>query len=1052
MIDWFARHPTAANLLMASIMLLGLTTLPALQRETLPEIENDEVEIRVIYKGATADEVEDAVCRRLEDALEGISDLDEMRCEAKEGVGVAIAVMNEGAAMSRFLDDVNAEIDAIDDLPEQTELPVIKELGRTEPVISIAVTGPEDPVALKAYAENLKSQLLTREDIAEITINGFSDHHIRIEIADWRLRQFGLSATDIANAVRRHSITTPAGRLEGDQEDILLRFDDQRKHADEFYDLAIIASSTGSTLRLGDIAKITDRFDRDEEKIVFNGKRAAVLDIAKTRSQDILEVLATVERFVKKENLQAPQGIRLTLTQDRASVVKDRLDMLVRNGIQGLIAVFMVLWLFFSLRYSFWVTMGLPVSFLGALFVLPLFGVTINMISMVGLLIGIGLLMDDAIVIAENIASRMSQGDKPLHAAISGAHQVLPGIASSFATTLMVFGSLAFITGEIGQILRIMPIVLIVVISVSLFEAFLILPHHLSHSLAHIKNKPVSRFRQGFEKNFAGLRDNWFGPLVDRAVEYRYLTLGIVLMMLILSVAMPAGGKLKFVGFPDLDGDVLEARVLLPQGTPLSQTEAVVEKIVQALQRTNRAFIPKQPEGQSLVQNVTVIYGQNPDAYESGPHVARVVTDLLSAEIRNAKLDDVINHWRQETGTLSDVISVKFTEPAFGPGGRPIDLRLLGYDLERLKKASNELQHWLNGYQGVNDLSDDLRPGKREFRLHLKPGAGVLGLDAQQVAEQVRAAYQGMKIDEFQIGPESYEVNLRLIASDRVDAEDLYNLSIIAAKGKLIPLSAVADIEEVRGWARINRVNRQRTVTVQGDVDRSQANAQELLTLAQAEFIPELLKRYPDIHYGLQGESKESAKTGQSIVRNVLLGLIGVYMLLALQFKGYVAPLTVMVVIPAALIGVIFGHLALGLDLTMPSIVGMASLFGVVVNDSILLVVFIRDTNAKGIAITDAAKQAARTRFRPILLTSISTIAGLTPLLLEKSLQAQILIPLAASIAFGLTAATLVALFLVPAIYCILDDFNLLGKLKNETDEELLGIDEPNAAVDISKT
>jgi multidrug efflux pump subunit AcrB len=1052
MIEWFARHPTAANLLMASIMLLGLTTLPALQRETLPEIENDEVEVRVVYKGATADEVEDAVCRRLEDALEGISDLDEMRCEAKEGVGVAIAVMNEGAAMSRFLDDVNAEIDAIDDLPEQTELPVIKELGRTEPVISIAVTGPEDPVALKAYAENLKSQLLTREDIAEITINGFSDHHIRIEIADWRLRQFGLSATDIANAVRRHSITTPAGRLEGDQEDILLRFDDQRKHADEFYDLAIIASSTGSTLRLGDIAKITDRFDRDEEKIVFNGKRAAVLDIAKTRSQDILEVLATVERFVKKENLQAPQGIRLTLTQDRASVVKDRLDMLVRNGIQGLIAVFMVLWLFFSLRYSFWVTMGLPVSFLGALFVLPLFGVTINMISMVGLLIGIGLLMDDAIVIAENIASRMSQGDKPLHAAISGAHQVLPGIASSFATTLMVFGSLAFITGEIGQILRIMPIVLIVVISVSLFEAFLILPHHLSHSLAHIKNKPVSRFRQGFEKNFAGLRDNWFGPLVDRAVEYRYLTLGIVLMMLILSVAMPAGGKLKFVGFPDLDGDVLEARVLLPQGTPLSQTEAVVEKIVQALQRTNRAFIPKQPEGQSLVQNVTVIYGQNPDAYESGPHVARVVTDLLSAEIRNAKLDDVINHWRQETGTLSDVISVKFTEPAFGPGGRPIDLRLLGYDLERLKKASNELQHWLNGYQGVNDLSDDLRPGKREFRLHLKPGAGVLGLDAQQVAEQVRAAYQGMKIDEFQIGPESYEVNLRLIASDRVDAEDLYNLSIIAAKGKLIPLSAVADIEEVRGWARINRVNRQRTVTVQGDVDRSQANAQELLTLAQAEFIPELLKRYPDIHYGLQGESKESAKTGQSIVRNVLLGLIGVYMLLALQFKGYVAPLTVMVVIPAALIGVIFGHLALGLDLTMPSIVGMASLFGVVVNDSILLVVFIRDTNAKGIAITDAAKQAARARFRPILLTSVSTIAGLTPLLLEKSLQAQILIPLAASIAFGLTAATLVALFLVPAIYCILDDFNLLGKLKNETDEELLGIDEPNAAVDISKT
>jgi multidrug efflux pump subunit AcrB len=1029
MINRFVRHPNAANLLMAVIILLGLTALPGLQRETLPEIENSEVEIRIVYKGATADDVEDSVCRRLEDALEGISDLDEMRCEASEGIAVATAEMNEGAEMARFLDDVKAEVDAIDDFPEQAELPVVEEQGRTEPVISIAVTGPEDPVALKAYAENLKSTLVTQADLAEVTISGFSDHHIRIEIPDWRLRQFGLSAQDIANAVRRHSVGTPAGRLESDQEDILIRFDDQRKRADEFYDLPVIASTSGATIRLGDIALITDRFDRNEEKILFNGDRAALLNITKTRSQDILEVLSTVRTFVEQENRQAPQGIHLSLTQDRASVVQDRLDMLVVNGIQGLIAVFLVLWLFFSLRYSFWVTMGLPVSFLGALFVLPLLDVTINMISMVGLLIGIGLLMDDAIVIAENIASRMSKGDTPLHAAISGVQQVVPGITSSFATTLMVFGSLAFISGEIGQILRIMPIVLIIVISVSLLEAFLILPHHLSHSLSHMTRKPDSRFRQRFEKHFASFRDNWFGPLLDRAVEFRYLTLGIVLMLLILSMALPASGLLKFVGFPDLDGDVLEARVLLPQGTPLSRTEAVVEQLTQALQRTNQAFNPKQPDGQSLVRNVTIIYGQNPDAYESGPHVARVVADLLGAEQRNARLDDVIKRWRSESGLLSDVISVKFTEPAFGPGGRPIDLRLMGFDLERLKSAANELQQWLSNYQGVHDLSDDLRPGKREFRVHLKTGAGVLGLDAQQVAEQVRTAYQGMKIDEFQLGPESYEVNLRLIASDRVDAEDLYNLSIAGSKGRLIPLSAVAEIEEVRGWARINRIDRQRAVTIQGDVDRGIANAQELLSLAQAEFIPDLLERYPDIRFDLQGESKESATTGSSIGRNVLLGLIGVYLLLALQFKGYIAPLTVILVIPAALIGVMFGHLALGLELTMPSMVGMASLFGVVVNDSILLVVFIREAVNQGVAVTDAAKQAARTRFRPILLTSISTIAGLTPLLLEKSLQAQILIPLAASIAFGLTAATVIALFLVPAVYCILDDYDLLGSV-----------------------
>ncbi|MEJ2394302.1 MAG: efflux RND transporter permease subunit [Candidatus Thiodiazotropha sp.] len=1036
MIDWFARHPNAANLLMAAIMILGLTALPGLQRETLPEIKNDKVEIRVIYKGATAEEVEDAICRRLEDALEGITSLDEMRCDAREGVGTATAVMLEGADMTRFLDDIKSEVDAIDDFPEQTELPVVVELARTDAVISIAVSGPREPVALKAYVEALKARLLTKEKIAEVTVDGFSDHQIRIEIPEWRLRQYGLSAQDIANAIGRQSISSPAGRLEGDQEDILLRFDDQRKQVEDFYDLVVISGSSGASLRLGDIATISDRFDRDEEKITFNGERAAVLNIAKTRSQDILKVLDTVERFVERENAEAPEGVHLTLTQDRASVVKDRLNMLVRNGSQGLIAVFLVLWLFFSFRYSFWVTMGLPVSFLGALFVLPLIGVTINMISMVGLLIGIGLLMDDAIVIAENIASRMAKGDKPLHAAITGVHQVLPGVASSFATTLLVFGSLAFITGHIGQILRIMPIVLIMVISVSLLEAFLILPHHLSHSLSHMKGQTPSRFRLAFERHFDNLRENRFGPLLDRAIEYRYMTLGIVLMLLIFAIAMPVGGKLKFVGFPDLDGDVLEARVLLPQGTPLARTEAVVDKITEALKRTDAAFRPLQPEGQALVRNVTVIYGQNPDAYESGPHVARVVADLLSAEVREAKLDDVVKRWREETGELTDVITVKFTEPAFGPAGRPIDLRLLGDDLNQLKQASSELQTWLNRFQGVNDLSDDLRPGKREFRLHLKPGAGVLGLDAKSVSDQVRAAYQGMKVDEFPVGPETYEVDIRLVAEDRLNAEDLYNLSLAGPNGTLIPLSVVADVEEVRGWARIHRVNRRRAATLQGDVDRSLINAQELVGQAKADFIPELLKRYPSLEFDVQGESNESAKTGKSIVRNVLLGLIGVYMLLALQFKGYLAPITVMIVIPAALIGVIFGHLALGLDLTMPSIVGMASLFGVVVNDSILLVVFIRDARLGGTPVQLAAKQAARERFRPILLTSITTIAGLTPLLLERSLQAQILIPLAASIAFGLTAATLVALFLVPAVYCILDDFNLLGSLHDESDDE----------------
>ncbi len=1029
MLKWFAEHPTAANLTMLAIIILGLVSLSGQQRETFPRIQNDKIGINVIYPGATAEDVEDAICRRIEDALESLSDLDEMICEASEGFAKATAVMTEGASMMRFLDDVNAAVDAINDFPDQVESPVVEELARTDAVISIAITGPDDPVVLKAYAEDVKLRLLAEADIANVTIDGFSDHQIRVEITAARLRQFGLSLSDLADSMQRQSVSSPAGKLEGAAEDILLRFDDQRKTVREIADLVVISSDSGASIRLGDIAVISDRFDRDETRILFNGQRAAILNVSKTPTQDTLTSLADVKRFVQQERQRVPPGLRLTLTQDRSSLVQDRLNMIVKNGIQGLIMVFLILWLFFSFRYSFWVTMGLPISFLGALFILPIIGITINMISMVGLLIGIGLLMDDAIVIAENIAARLAKGEQAMQAAVSGVTQVLPGIMSSFATTLLVFGSLAFITGEIGQILRVMPMVLIIVLTVSLIEAFLVLPNHLGHSLKHIERREMGRFRQGFEQAFYNFREHKFGPLLDKAIHHRYLTLGLVIMLLIISIALPVGGKLKFVGFPETDGDIVEARLLLPQGTPLKITEQRVTKIQQGIENLNRQLSPLQPDGKKLVNNITVIYGQNPDANESGPHVARVIVDLLGAEERETNIDEFIHAWRKEVGDLADVITLKYTEPSVGPAGRDIEVRLKGSDINQLKAASEELQAWFNGFAGVMDISDDLRPGKREFRLRLKESAGVLGVNAASVSNQIRAAFQGITIDEFPFGAETYEIDLRLAESDRRSADDLTQLTITGPGGSQIPLTNIATVQEARGWARINRVDRLTTITVFGDVQTDIANAQELITLAQSDIFPVLEQKYPGLKVDTQGSSNRMAKTGKSIVTNVALGMLGVYILLAFQFRGYVAPISVMIVIPTALIGVVFGHAALGLPLTMPSIIGMASLFGVVVNDSILLVVFIRDARRQGVEVIVAAQQAARERFRPILLTSITTIAGLTPLLLETSLQAQILIPLAASLAFGLTSATIIALFLVPAMYCILNDFDLLGEV-----------------------
>ncbi len=1020
MIRWFAEHPTAANLMMIAIILLGIKSLPSLQRESFPQVKNDKVGIVVAYPGAVAEDIEDAVCRRLEDALEGIAGIDEMICEASENKASATAIMIEGGNMARFLDDVKSSVDAINNFPDLAEEPVIEELGRTDGVVSIAITGPTDASVLKAYAEDVKLRLLVDARISNVNIKGFSDHQIRVEINAAKLRQFSLSLSDIATAMQNQSVNLPSGRLESNAGDILIRFDDQRKTIEQVGDIVIISASSGAFIHLRDIASITNRFEQAENKIYFNGQRAAILDVSKTKSQDILHAFADVKDFVILENAQLPNGIKLTLTQDKASNVKDRLNMIYGNAMQGLVMVFLVLWLFFSFKYSFWVTMGLPVSFLGALFLLPFFGMTINMISLVGLLIGVGLLMDDAIVISENIASKLEQGENALDAAVNGTKQVLPGVLSSFATTLMIFGSLAFISGSIGQVLKVMPIVLIIVISVSLVEAFFILPNHLAHSLKD-REKTPSKFRTWFENKFDNLRENIFGPMIDLAVNYRYATVGLAIMFLLVALSFPMGGKLKFVGFPATDGDIVEARLLLPQGTPLALTEERVNEIYNAALAVSKKLSSQQPDGQNLVVNTTIIYAENPDAYETGPHVARIIVDLLSSEVRNTTIDEFRTAWRETIGEQADVIALTFGQPTVGHGGRAIEIRLKGQEMDNLKQASYELQTWLKQYHGVIDVADDTRPGKKEVRLHLKESAGVLGVNASLVANQVRAAFQGITIDEFPVGVETYEVDLRLAKKDSQTLESLQKFTIISPSGHQIPLPNIVSFEEVRGWARINRVDRKRTVTIVGDVLSDQANAQEILGLAAKDIFLTIENKYPNISIEVKGASNNSAETGKSIVTNILTGLVGLYLLLAMQFKSYKEPITVMALIPAAFIGVVFGHVALGLNLTMPSIIGMASLFGVVVNDSILLVVFMREKVKAGVDVVSAAQQAGRARFRPILLTSITTVAGLTPLLLETSIQAQILIPMATSLAFGLTFATIIALFLVPALFCILN-------------------------------
>ncbi len=1031
MIRYFANHPTAANLLMALLMAVGVAALPSLKRETFPDFSADAVQASVPYPGATAEEVEEAICQRIEDAVDGLSDLKEVRCEAREGIGTATIEMVKGSSMDRFLTNVKTEIDAIDSFPEIAEDPVVEQINLTDQVISIAITGPMSEPDLKEFAEQVKDRLTLLPEVSQVEVQGFSERQIRIALDPLALRQYGLSVADIAAVVERQSIDLPSGTVETTERDVLVRFADRRLSPLGYSDLVILGGRTGAELRLGQVATITDRFEDDEDRVLFNGRRAAILEVTKTKQQDTLTVMQAVEAFVAEEQARAPPAVSFTLTRDIASIVEDRLSMLTDNGVIGLLLVFLVLWLFFSIRFSFWVAMGLPVSFLGTFFVMTLLGMSINMLTMVALLIAIGLLMDDAIVIAENIATNVAAGKPPLAAAVDGTNQVAIGVASSFMTSVCVFAPLAFLQGDIGQVLRVVPLVLISTLSVSLIEAFLILPHHMVHALKHERR---SRFRDWFDPRFARLRESVLGPVVDTAVRWRYLTVGLVLMAFLVSVSMMAGGVLKFRAFPDLDGDVIEARLLLPQGTPLAQTERSVAQLTEALARVDAAFAPRQPDGRPLIRNILIQYGKNADAFETGAHLATVTADLLQAEIRDARVDDVLNQWRAETGTIADAVALSFKEPQIGPAGLPIEIRLQGRDLDALKGASLTLQGWLSRYAGVQDLQDDLRPGKPEMRLHLREGALAMGLDAATIANQLRAAYQGQTATEIQVGSESFEIDVQLSPGGQDSLADLDYFSVTLPDGSQAPLPTVATVEAGRGFARIQRINGQRTVTLRGDVDSLVANVNEIIADTTTAFLPELQTRFPTVSVALEGQAAEQEETGGSMQRGFLLGLLGIFLLLSFQFRSYVEPIIVMLAIPMALIGVIWGHLIMGLDLSMPSMMGMASLSGIVVNDSILLVTFVKRNAAGGLALVDAARQASRDRFRPVLLTSVTTIAGLLPLLFERSLQAQVLVPLVTSIAFGLMASTVLILIVVPSAYAVLHDFGLSTVSREEDD------------------
>jgi multidrug efflux pump subunit AcrB len=1030
-IAYITRHPTLANLLMLSLLLLGLLSLGSIKRETFPEFAPPYVTATVVYPGASPIEVEESLCLRMEDAVDGLGNVEEVKCDAQEGVASMTIKLDGKADIGRAIVDVQTQINGIKNFPSQIEPPIVKELDWAEPVIDIAISADASWPHLKHYAEDLKRRLKIDAGVSLVSVIGFSDHQLRVELNQIDMRRLGLTATDIADEVGRQNVKIPAGNIELKDKNLLLRFDERKVTPAALKQTIVASTSDGSVVRLGDIATVTDRFELDEEHIFFNGQHAAILKVKKNKADDALRIKQKVSRFIEQERLRVPDGVNLTLTNDLSSLLKDRLDMMLTNGWQGIILVFFSMWLFFSLRYSFWVSAGLPVAFLGGIYLMSLFGVSINIMSLVGLLMAIGIMMDDAIVIAESIASHVDRGLAPHDAVVQGVKKVAPGVVSSFLTTILIFSSLLGLDGQMGAVLSAIPTVLIMVLSISLIEAFLILPNHLNHSLSHVPKKaprPELKFKRDFLAAFETFRNTTLVNAVKFVVHWRYASVGITLGILLSSVALVAGGVLKFLPFPELDGDIAEVRIILPPGSPLSSTQEVVEQVILSAKETAARYTLDVEEGVELIEDITAQFNFNADAGEKGPHVATVRLDLLSAETRNTLIEDFIEDWRDGTVELAAPLSMVFKQPTMGPAGRDIEVRLLGDDLDMLKQASVSLQSYLAQFDGINGILDDMRPGKEEIKVSLRPGSEVFGIDGQLVANQLRSAFFGQRADEIQIGPENIEIEVRLNKEQAGDLHALANFPIMLANGEQLPLSAIAKLEHQRSYVRIQRINSQRSVTVMADVDNRKGNSTETLAKIKSDWLPQATEDYPGVKVDFEGSAKETAKTGASLGKGFLIGIFGLFVILSFQFRSYLEPVVVMLAIPLSLIGVLWGHVLLGYNLSMPSIMGFISLAGIVVNDSILLVQYIRHHVDEGDSVHEAVVSASRERFRAVFLTSLTTAAGLLPLLLETSLQAQVVQPLVVSIVFGIFASTLMVLFIIPCAYAILADFGLVKK------------------------
>ncbi len=1044
LIRWFVNNKVVSNLLMILIIITGATTIPMLKMEVFPEIDLNIINVSAVYPGATPSDVEEAICIKIEERLQGLDGVKKITSSASENVGSVNIEIISGEDPNDLLDRIKAEVDAIDTFPDNVEKPICRKIAGANPVISVAVHGDLDDNSLNKLTEDIKDEIDGLPEVTLTSIVADLENEIKINVKESSLRKYDLSFQNIARSIREWSLNMPSGSIETEDGEILIRSNSQGYTIADFAKIPLIINPNGSIVYLDDISDITDTFsDKFEMDFQFNGDKANLITVFRVGNQNALDVSAAVKGYVFSKNLELPSTVRVTAWDDEARILSGRIETIVRNAQQGLILVIIVLALFLKPKLAFWVSLGIPISFMGGFWLFGPLDLSINMLSLFTFILVLGIVVDDAIVVGENIALFKERGMNSVDAAVKGAMQVATPVFFAVLTTMVTFSPMLAVEGDIGGIWRIFPLVVISVLVWSLIESLTILPAHLAHSSDEDpKNRLLllvsNKWNSMQEKIISGLyyvTHHVYKPILLKAVNKPFSALSFAAGIFVLTIGIMLSGILKFSFFPAVEDDLAIATIEYPSGTPLEVTREGYNKLEEAATELE-SQLKKEFSDQSIIRNRLSTIGYLPmltktsrgpgnlDALFVGPNMAEVALELAPSEDRTISTEEVVRKWRNIMPNLPGVKEISFKSDLFSAGD-PINIQLSSKYMDDLISAKDELKTQLVRFPGVFDVSDTYNVGKEEISINLLPAAKSYGVSMLMVASQVRQAFYGLEVQTVQRGRNELKVMLQYPKNDRSSISDLENMMILTPTGSTIPVRQIARLEIGEGLASIERKNRKRSINVTADVDLSITNGNEVIATVMSSIMPKIVQKYNSVAYSLEGEQQEQGDNLRSLGKNFLLAMIVVYMLLAIPFKSYFQPLVVMSSIPFGITGAVLGHIFLGLNLSVLSMMGIVALTGVVVNDSLVMVDFINRYRSEGNSIKNAVLEAGPRRFRPIFLTSLTTFVGLIPLILEKSTQAKFMIPMAVSLSFGVLFATAITLLLVPVSYLTLEKYIL---------------------------